>query len=85
MEDNLTKEDFEKARQALEKANVPGPVTMIVNTDNWSDEQWKLYEMMEEMANAPKEEYGKRTPGERCMYEIQREETHRRTEAESNR
>ena len=24
---------------------------------------------MEEMANAPKEEYGKRTPGERCMYE----------------
>lgn len=28
--------------------------------------------MMEEMANAPKEEFGKRQPGERCMYEIQR-------------
>lgn len=28
--------------------------------------------MMEEMANAPREEYGKRQPGERCMYEIQR-------------
>lgn len=28
---------------------------------------------MEELANAPKEEYGKRQPGERGMYEIQRE------------
>lgn len=27
---------------------------------------------MEEMADAPKEEYGKRQPGERGMYEIQR-------------
>lgn len=29
----------------------------------------KLQQMMEEMANAPKEEYGKRTPGERGTYE----------------
>lgn len=32
----------------------------------------KLSEMMEEMANAPKEEYGKRQPGERGMYETAR-------------
>jgi hypothetical protein len=37
----------------------------------------KLQQMMEEMANAPKEEYGKRTPGERCMYEIQRRDSSR--------
>lgn len=36
------------------------------------DEIGKYCEMMEEMANAPKEEHGKRQPGERCMYEIQR-------------
>lgn len=29
----------------------------------------KLVKQMEEMAGAPKEEMGKRTPGERCMYE----------------
>lgn len=34
----------------------------------------KLEKLMEEMANAPKEEYGVRQPGERCMYEIQRRE-----------
>lgn len=28
-------------------------------------------ELMEEMANAPKEEMGNRSPGERCMYEKQ--------------
>lgn len=32
----------------------------------------KIMKMMEEMANQPKEEYGKRQPGEKCMYEIQR-------------
>lgn len=32
----------------------------------------KLIEKMEEFANAPREEYGKRQPGERGMYEIQR-------------
>jgi len=32
----------------------------------------KLSKLMEEMTNAPKEEMGKRTPGERGMYEIQR-------------
>lgn len=31
-------------------------------------------ELMEEMANAPKEEMGKREPGERCMYEMKFEE-----------
>ena len=31
-----------------------------------------LWKRMEEMANQPKEEHGKRQPGERCMYEIQR-------------
>lgn len=36
-----------------------------------TEEQWQLLGLMEEMANAPKEEYGKRQPGERCMYEIQ--------------
>lgn len=36
------------------------------------EELIQLGRMMEEMANAPKEEYGKRTPGERGMYEIQR-------------
>lgn len=34
---------------------------------------------MEKMANSPKEEYGKRTSGERCMYEIQREQLAGRT------
>jgi hypothetical protein len=34
----------------------------------------KLEKIMEEMANAPREEMGKRQPGERCMYEIQRKE-----------
>lgn len=29
-----------------------------------------LKQLMEEMANQPKEEHGKRQPGERCMYEI---------------
>lgn len=32
----------------------------------------KLQQMMEEMANAPREEYGKRQPGEKGMYETQR-------------
>jgi hypothetical protein len=32
----------------------------------------EVLRMMEEMANQPKEEYGKRQPGERCMYEINR-------------
>ncbi len=32
----------------------------------------RLLSMMEEMANQPKEEMGKRQPGERCMYEIGR-------------
>lgn len=31
-----------------------------------------LQEMMEELASAPKEEMGKRQPGERCMFEMQR-------------
>lgn len=32
----------------------------------------KLAKMMEEMANVPKEEYGKRQPGERGKYEASR-------------
>lgn len=32
----------------------------------------RLSKMMEEMANAPKEEYGKRQPGERGKYETSR-------------
>lgn len=32
----------------------------------------KLQKMMEEMAGAPKEEMGKRQPGEKGMYEIRR-------------
>lgn len=36
------------------------------------DQQQELFEkMMEEMANAPREEMGKRTPGERGGYERQ--------------
>ncbi len=35
----------------------------------------RMLELMEEMANAPKEEMGKRQPGERCTYEIQRNTT----------
>lgn len=34
-----------------------------------------LTEMMEGMANAPKEPIGQRQPGERGMYEIQREKS----------
>lgn len=68
----LCAEDFEKARMALEKANVAGPIRIIVNTDEWSPKQWKLYEMMEEMANAPKEPVGERQPGERGAYETKR-------------
>lgn len=67
--ESLTVEDFLKAVEALKKANVPGPLKAIINTDGWTEEQWKICEMMEEMANAPKEEYGKRYPGERCAYE----------------
>lgn len=66
---SITTEDFEKASVALQKANVPGPVTVIVNTDHWTSEQWKLYEMMEEMAGMPKEPMGTRNPGEKCKYE----------------
>ena len=32
----------------------------------------QIERIMEEMANAPREEMGKRQPGERGMYEIQR-------------
>lgn len=39
-----------------------------------SEQMEKLIEQMEEFANAPREEYGKRQPGERGMYEIQRRE-----------
>lgn len=41
---------------------------------HWSrnEELENLNKMMEEMANAPKEEYGKRQPGERGMYETKR-------------
>lgn len=35
-----------------------------------------LEKLMEEMANAPREELGVRQPGERCMYEIQRRENY---------
>lgn len=38
--------------------------------------------MMEEMANGSKEEHGKREPGERCMYEIQRERSRQSTVGE---
>ena len=34
----------------------------------------QIEKLMEEMANAPKEEMGKRQPGEKCMYEIYRKE-----------
>lgn len=34
-----------------------------------ADEVKRMIEMMEEMANAPREEFGKRTSGERGMYE----------------
>lgn len=36
----------------------------------------KILDRMLELAGADKSEHGKRQPGERCMYEIQREETH---------
>lgn len=47
MKESISKEDFLKAVAALEKANVPGPFKAIVNTDRWTEEQWKIYEMME--------------------------------------
>lgn len=34
----------------------------------------KLEKMMEKMAGAPREEYGKRQPGEKCSYEKWNEE-----------
>jgi hypothetical protein len=34
-----------------------------------SEELRHLEQMMEEMAGAPRELYGKRQPGERCKYE----------------
>ena len=37
----------------------------------------KLEKMMEEMANAPREEMGKRQPGEKCMYEQDYERKHK--------
>lgn len=48
---------------------------------NWAkDSEFKehmtvLEKMMEEMAGKDTTEYGKRTTGERCMYEIQRAES----------
>lgn len=33
-----------------------------------------LENLMNEMANVPREDLGKRQPGEKCMYEIQRKE-----------
>jgi hypothetical protein len=88
MKESISVEDFIKAKEALEKANVPGPYRVVVNTDEWTEEQWQICshlldcdekwklwqclesekETMEEMAG-PKEEHGKRQPGEKCMYE----------------
>lgn len=51
---------------------------MSIQNDVLGPEAWdleKLSKLMEEMANVPKEEYGKRQPGERGMYEIQRLKT----------
>ncbi len=31
----------------------------------------QISKLMEEMANAPKEDFGKRQPGEKCMYELE--------------
>lgn len=42
----LCESDFEKARMALEKANVTGTITVVVNTKNWSKKQWKLYKLL---------------------------------------
>lgn len=41
---------------------------------NRNEELENLQLIMEEMANQPKEPLGRRQPGERCMYEIQRKE-----------
>lgn len=65
--DSISREDFEKARKALIEADVKGPFTVYV--DGWTPEQWKLYEMMEEMADEGKEEMGVRSPGEKGSLE----------------
>lgn len=36
-------------------------------------EQDYIMNIMEEMVNEPREPYGKRSPGEKCKYEVQRE------------
>jgi hypothetical protein len=43
-------------------------------TSVWSRERelQHINDLMEEMANQPKEEMGKRQPGEKCAYEIKR-------------
>jgi hypothetical protein len=43
-------------------------------SDNHMLELEELQKLMEEMAGTPREKHGERTPGERCMYEIQRRE-----------
>jgi len=63
---SISKRDFEKAKKALEKARIPEPWVLTASGIK------NLEKMMEEMANAPKEELGVRQPGERCAYEIQR-------------
>lgn len=56
---DISKEDFLKAQNALEKAHVPGPYYIL------DGKLRNLEQAMEEMANVPKEELGKRQPGER--------------------
>lgn len=62
MEEKLTLEDFVKAKKALEEARIPEPWVLT------SSGIKNLEQMMKEMAGDPKE-YGKREPGETCMYE----------------
>lgn len=43
------------------------------------ENMYELCKLMEEMAGKPKEELGKRQPGETCMYERQRKENENNT------
>lgn len=45
----------------------------IIAVDPLGADIERIQQMMEEMANEPREPYGKRSPGEKCKYEVQRE------------
>lgn len=69
MEEKLTLDDFKKAKKALEDARIPEP--WVITPQGIKN----LEKMMEEMANSPKEEMGKRQPGELNSFEKRNKDT----------